>query len=181
MSPTVLRAGAYRFYFFSREEERPHVHVQHPDGEAKFWLEPELAPAQNQASPLARCPLRFGSFEGTKMKSALRGKITSDVEVTNVTPSGFWLLLDGRELFLAYEQFPWFEDATIREITSVERPSLDHLYWPILDVDLAVQSLEYPARFPLVSRAQSGKVSQRSRPPRRAASTQKAATRRPRR
>ena len=113
------------------------------------------------------------------MKSALRGKITSDVEVTNVTPRGFWLLLDGRELFLAYEQFPWFQDATIREVTSVERPSLDHLYWPILDVDLAVESLEQPARFPLVSRARPSKPSQRPRP-RRAESTPKATTRRPR-
>jgi hypothetical protein len=40
MSPTVLRVGAYRLFFFSREEERPHVHVAHPDGEAKFWLDP---------------------------------------------------------------------------------------------------------------------------------------------
>jgi Domain of unknown function (DUF4160) len=47
MSPTVLRAGGYRFYFFSREEPRPHVHVQHADGEAKFWLEPEIGLAQN--------------------------------------------------------------------------------------------------------------------------------------
>jgi uncharacterized protein DUF4160 len=47
VSPTVLKAGGYRFYFFSREEERPHVHVQHADGEAKFWLEPKLALAQN--------------------------------------------------------------------------------------------------------------------------------------
>ena len=45
MSPTILRVGRFRFFFFSREEERPHVHVGSPDGEAKFWLEPlgELA------------------------------------------------------------------------------------------------------------------------------------------
>ena len=42
MSPTVLRARGYRFYFFSREEPRPHVHVQHASGEAKFWLEPQV-------------------------------------------------------------------------------------------------------------------------------------------
>ena len=47
MSPTVLRVGGYRFYFFSREEPRPHVHVQHADGEAKFWLEPEIKLAQS--------------------------------------------------------------------------------------------------------------------------------------
>ncbi len=47
MSPTVLRVGALRFFFFSREESRIHVHVQAPDGEAKFWLEPEIALAES--------------------------------------------------------------------------------------------------------------------------------------
>ncbi len=45
MSPTVLREGAYRLFFFSREEARRHVHVAHPDGEAKFWLDPEIEEA----------------------------------------------------------------------------------------------------------------------------------------
>ena len=40
--PTVLRVRGYRFYFFSREESRPHVHVHHATGEAKFWLEPRI-------------------------------------------------------------------------------------------------------------------------------------------
>lgn len=43
VSPTVFRHGIYRFYFFSREEVRPHVHVASPQGEAKFWLDPEIA------------------------------------------------------------------------------------------------------------------------------------------
>ena len=47
MSPTVFWSGPYRFYFFSREEPRMHVHVTYPDGEAKFWLEPTVALAQN--------------------------------------------------------------------------------------------------------------------------------------
>jgi hypothetical protein len=42
MAPTVLREGQFRFFFFSREEARIHVHVAHPDGEAKFWLVPEI-------------------------------------------------------------------------------------------------------------------------------------------
>ncbi|MEX0779204.1 MAG: DUF4160 domain-containing protein [Balneolales bacterium] len=42
MSPTVFRYNGYRFFFFSREEERMHVHVIHADGEAKVWLEPEI-------------------------------------------------------------------------------------------------------------------------------------------
>jgi hypothetical protein len=47
VSPTVFRHGGYRFYFFSREETRPHVHVHHAEGESKFWLEPKVELAKN--------------------------------------------------------------------------------------------------------------------------------------
>ena len=47
MSPTVFREQGYRFFFFSREEERMHVHVLSENGEAKFWLEPEILIAKN--------------------------------------------------------------------------------------------------------------------------------------
>lgn len=46
MSPTIFREGPYRFYFFSREESRMHIHVSSGDGEAKFWLSPEIEPAE---------------------------------------------------------------------------------------------------------------------------------------
>lgn len=47
MSPTILREKGYRFYFFSREGSRRHVHIICPDGEAKYWLEPEIELARN--------------------------------------------------------------------------------------------------------------------------------------
>ena len=47
MSPTVFRVAGFRFYFFSREEPRMHIHVQSSNGEAKFWIEPEIQIAQN--------------------------------------------------------------------------------------------------------------------------------------
>ncbi len=47
MSPTVFRHGGFRFFFFSREEPRMHVHVHHATGEAKFWMEPAIVRAQN--------------------------------------------------------------------------------------------------------------------------------------
>jgi Protein of unknown function (DUF2442) len=87
------------------------------------------------------------------VKSEQRGKSTSAIEVGNVTGHGFWLLVDGRELYLPFDQFPWFRQASIEALTRIERPSPHHLYWPILDVDLAVESIEHPERYPLVSRA----------------------------
>ena len=47
MSPTIFRAGGFRFYFFSREERRMHVHVHTANGEAKFWVEPQIELAHN--------------------------------------------------------------------------------------------------------------------------------------
>jgi hypothetical protein len=47
MAPTVFRESGFRFFFFSREESRMHVHINHSDGEAKFWLEPDIGVAQN--------------------------------------------------------------------------------------------------------------------------------------
>ena len=95
------------------------------------------------------------------MKSARRGTRASNVEVSNVSPIGFWLLLDEREVFVPFKEFPWFRDATIGQLSAVERPHAGHLYWPELDVDLAVESLDHPERFPLIS--QSG-PSQQYRP-----------------
>lgn len=72
MSPTVLRIGTLRFYFFSREETRKHVHVQSPDGEAKFWLEPGVELAQNYGlgkADLARA-LRLVKEHETEIREA---------------------------------------------------------------------------------------------------------------
>jgi len=48
MSPTVFRARGFRFFFFSKEEERVHIHVEHPDGVAKFWMSPRIQLASSQ-------------------------------------------------------------------------------------------------------------------------------------
>jgi hypothetical protein len=87
-----------------------------------------------------------------KAKSARLGKRTSDVEVTNVSEHGFWLLLGAEELFVPYDQFPWFRNASARKLANVQRPQPHHLHWPDLDVDLAVESIRHPEKFPLVSR-----------------------------
>jgi hypothetical protein len=97
------------------------------------------------------------------MKSALAGKNISEVEITNVSRHGFWLLINDRELFLPFEKFPWFRDVPIGHLLRVEQPHAMHLHWPDLDVDLAVESIEFPERFPLISRARPNKALQRTR------------------
>jgi len=87
------------------------------------------------------------------MTSAAPGTSTSAVEVTNVSKHGFWLLIRDQEVFVPFTEFPWFRDAPIGHLLNVHLPSPHHLYWPDLDVDLAVDSLFHPERFPLVSRA----------------------------
>ncbi|HOC42523.1 MAG TPA: DUF2442 domain-containing protein [Thermoanaerobaculales bacterium] len=86
------------------------------------------------------------------MSSAKPGPSTSGAEVTNISQHGFWVLLDGRELYLPFEEFPWFRSAPVEAILRLERPQPDHLRWPDLDVDLTVDSIEHPERFPLKSR-----------------------------
>ncbi len=47
MSPTICEWAGTGSSLFSREEARAHVHVDTPDGEAKFWLVPEVELARN--------------------------------------------------------------------------------------------------------------------------------------
>ena len=77
------------------------------------------------------------------------GKGTSEIEVTNVSSHGVWLFAGNKELFMSYEDFPWFKDVPIGKIFNVEQPTPGHFYWPELDVDLGIETVEYPERFPL--------------------------------
>ena len=85
------------------------------------------------------------------MKLETLGKSTSEVEVTQISKHGIWLLLQEKEHFLSFENFPWFKSAPVSAIHNVELLNEQHLYWPDLDLDLAVESIEHPDRFPLVA------------------------------
>lgn len=82
------------------------------------------------------------------MSSQVPGKDTSGVEVTNISSHGVWLLAGDKELFMPYDDFPWFKDMPVSKIINVEEPSPGHFYWPDLDVDLTVEIIEHPERFP---------------------------------
>lgn len=151
MSPTVFRAHGMRFFFFTREESRPHIHVAHAGCEAKFWLEPAIEIAHNHGLNPRRLA-RPGNWSGSIwMRSARLGRSSSAVEVLGISGRGVRLALDGRELLMPFEQFPWFREATVAEILDVERPAAGHLRWPRLDIDLAVDSIEHPERYPLLA------------------------------
>ncbi len=92
------------------------------------------------------------------MKSESSGIGTSDVEVLNVSPHGFWLLLADREYFLDFDHFPWFRKATLEELFRVEVYHRKHLFWPLLDVDLDLDRILHPERYPLVAKRTSAKV-----------------------
>ena len=84
------------------------------------------------------------------MKLKSLGKNTSSAEVTQITPNGIWILLKDTEYFLSYEEFPWFEKATVAQIHNVQLLHEFHLRWPDLDVDLHANSLKDAEKYPLV-------------------------------
>ena len=77
------------------------------------------------------------------------GKGTSEIEVTNISGHGIWLLVRGIEYFLSYENFPWFRDKTVGQILNVEEASPGHFYWPELEIDLSEKIIQDPLAFPL--------------------------------
>jgi hypothetical protein len=92
------------------------------------------------------------SWKNIWRKLKMPGTATFPVEVSHISKNGLWLLLEDEELLLSYEQFPWFRKATIEQISHVERPSKNHLYWPDLDIDLSVESIHKPSAFPLIAK-----------------------------
>jgi len=83
------------------------------------------------------------------MSSLQHGKDNSLVEVTHISSHGVWLLAHGKELFMSYQDFPWFKDQPVKTIIHVEEPSPGHYYWPEIDIDLTEEIIEHPEKFPL--------------------------------
>lgn len=87
------------------------------------------------------------------MKSSSVGTSTSEVEILNVSRNGVWLYAKGKEYFLPYAEYPWFEAASISELQRVRMLRGQHLRWDDLDVDLDLESLQFPERYPLKYRS----------------------------
>lgn len=89
------------------------------------------------------------------MKLQKLGKNILEVEVLNISKHGIWLYVKGKEYFLPYQEYPWFKEAKVSEIYNLELLHGFHLYWPDLDVDLELESLEHPEKYPLVYKSNS--------------------------
>ena len=84
------------------------------------------------------------------MKLRNPGKNILNAEVTQISVHGIWLLVQGTEYFLPYQEFPWFKDAVISKVQNVRLTGKSHLYWPDLDVDLEIESLNSLKNYPLI-------------------------------
>jgi len=83
------------------------------------------------------------------VNSLTHGKNTSETEVTHISSHGVWLLTSGgKEIFMSYEDFPWFFDQPIKVVCNVEELSPGHFYWPDIDVDLSEKIIENPSLYP---------------------------------
>ena len=87
------------------------------------------------------------------MNLEMLGQNTSQAEVTHISFHGIWILANNEEMFLSYQDFPWFQDVTIRKILNIQEPFPNHFYWPDLDVDLSKEIIKNPERFPLKAKA----------------------------
>ena len=87
------------------------------------------------------------------MKSSRALGQDASVEVTHVSSNGVWLLAGDKEMFMPYDEFPWFKDTPVGKILNVEEPFPGHFYWPELDVDLTAEIIQHPERFPLKAKS----------------------------
>jgi len=82
----------------------------------------------------------------------MNGILTSELEITNISKFGFWILTNKEELFVSFEYFPWFKNATIEKIINIQMEHEGHFYWPDLDIDLSYNAIKSPKDYPLVSK-----------------------------
>lgn len=83
------------------------------------------------------------------MSLPARGNKILEIEVSNISRHGIWVLAHDQEVFLSFDEFPWFKDQPVKAILNVEEPAPNHFYWPDIDVDLTLEIIEHPERFPL--------------------------------
>ena len=146
----AVHAGMTGFVTLVYNDERRSV------GTMEFWLEPVIDLAQNFGLSAQELREAYRTLVHTNRRLEMLGTNISPVEISGVSKHGFWLLLDEEEeLFVSFLEFPWFRKAPVEALFDIDRPQPHHLYWPQLDVDLHIDSIRHPERYPLLSRAAS--------------------------
>ena len=85
------------------------------------------------------------------MQTDLRNNSVSTLaSVLMINAQGIMLSVQGNDYFLSYNRIPWMQDAPIRSVLNVQMSGADAIEWPDLDVDLEIDSLRHPERYPLV-------------------------------
>jgi len=67
-----------------------------------------------------------------------------------INAQGIMISVKGNDYFLSYNRIPWMKDATVKSILNVQMSGREAIEWPDLDVDLEVESLKHPERYPLI-------------------------------
>ena len=74
----------------------------------------------------------------------------TSASVLMINAQGIMLSVLGNDYFLSYTRIPWMQDAPIRSVLNVQMSGPEAIEWPDLDVDLEIDSLRHPERYPLV-------------------------------
>lgn len=175
MSPTItaINIGGFRFFFGSKEGDVPHVHVKTRSGVIKWWIgkdgdrvvslkhDPGVTSADFRKSKrlverhydviLDFWRTYFATHE--ENRTAAQHRDTTPIAYVQViTQTGFWFFLANELYWIDYEDFPVFADAAPDEIKNFEIYGNEDFHWPDLDVDIELESLLFPERFPLRAR-----------------------------
>ena len=131
-----------RFFFFSLEENRMHIHIRQAEKKAKIWIEPSISLAENKG------------FSSTEISNILKEVLlekngTTTAEVTMINARGILLFVGGKEYYLSYDRYPWFRNAKVSDVLDVTMPDEESLRWDAIDVDLEIDSIIHPERYPI--------------------------------
>ena len=74
----------------------------------------------------------------------------TSVSVLMINDKGLMLSVLGNDYFVSYNRLPWMREARISDVLNVQMSGRSAIEWPALDVDLEIESLKHPERFPLV-------------------------------
>ena len=85
------------------------------------------------------------------MQNDSRNNISNtSVSVLMINAQGIMISVGGQDYFLSYNRVPWMREASINDVLNVQMCGAEAVEWPALDVDLELDSLRHPERYPLL-------------------------------